>query len=47
MFLAYIPQVSPRIVGTAEFVTKPFMCLTSLRQGMGDLWSNVSEEELA
>ena len=47
MFLAYIPQVSPRIVGTAEFVTKPFMCLTSLRQGMGDLWSNVSKEEIA
>ena len=34
-------------VGTAEFVTKPFMCLTSLRQGMGDLWSNVSKEEIA
>ena len=33
--------------GTAEFVTKPFMCLTSLRQGMGDLRSNVSKEELA
>ena len=34
-------------VGTAEFVTKPFMCLTSLRQGMGDLWSNVSKEAIA
>ena len=34
-------------MGTAEFVTKPFMCLTSLRQGMGDLWSNVSKEEIA
>ena len=34
-------------VGTAEFVTKPFMCLTNLRQGMGDLRSNMSKEEIA
>ena len=34
-------------VGTTEFVTKPFMCLNSFHQGMGDLWSNVSKDEIA
>ena len=34
-------------VGTTELVMKPFMCLNSLHQGIGDLWSNVSKGEIA
>ena len=34
-------------VATAEFVTKPFLCLTSMREGMGSLWANVTKEEIA
>ena len=34
-------------VATAEFVTKPFLCLTSMRAGMGHLWDNVTREEIA
>lgn len=34
-------------VATAEFVTKPFLCLTSMREGMGHLWDNVTREEIA
>jgi hypothetical protein len=33
-------------VAKNEFVTKPFMCLLNIREGMGSFWNDVSEEEV-
>lgn len=33
-------------ISTPEFVTKPFLCLASIRLGMGQLWDNVRKEEV-
>ena len=33
-------------ISTSEFVTKPFLCLASIRLGMGQLWDNVTKEEV-
>ena len=33
-------------VATAEFVTKPFLPLLKLREGMGDFWNGTTKEEL-
>ena len=33
-------------ISTSEFVTKPFLCLASIRVGMGHLWDNVTKEEV-
>ena len=34
-------------VATSEFITKPFLCLSSMREGMGHLWDNVTSDEIA
>ena len=34
-------------VATAEFVTKPFLCLSSMREGMGQMWEKVTKGEIA
>ena len=33
-------------ISTSEFVTKPFLCLASIRLGMGQLWDNVTKEKV-
>lgn len=33
-------------ISTSEFVTKPFLCLASIRLGMGQLWDNVTKIEV-
>ena len=34
-------------VATTEFVTKPFLCLSSMREGMGQMWEKVTKGEIA
>jgi hypothetical protein len=33
-------------LSVTELVSKPFMCITKLREGMGKFWENVSSEEI-
>ena len=34
-------------VATAESVTKSFLCLSSVREGMGKMWEKVTKGEIA
>ncbi|PFX14122.1 hypothetical protein AWC38_SpisGene21749 [Stylophora pistillata] len=38
---------APRSIATAEFVTKPFLCLSNVREGMGQMWEKVTKGEIA
>ena len=33
-------------IAKSEFVTKPYLPLLKLREGMGEFWSNLQKEEL-
>ncbi|KAK3730141.1 hypothetical protein QZH41_015851 [Actinostola sp. cb2023] len=33
-------------VATTEFVTKPYLCLNKIREGMGSFWDDVKSEEI-